>query len=101
MKTLEVKFNSLGEQVKRTVLFNKDGSLKRSNKNQALDIDENNAIKGWWEIFFEGQEGIKYEAQFRYDNNKGVRTFEPISVITLKGNELVSMDCTEVKCNIC
>ena len=67
MKTIICNFKSNGEKVRKTAVINDNLSeLSKSKKNEATDIiDDFMTEDNVWIIFFEENERLSYEVQFK------------------------------------
>lgn len=67
MKTIICDFKSNGEKVRKTAVINDNLSeLSKSKKNEATDIiDDFMTEDNVWIIFFEENERLSYEVQFK------------------------------------
>lgn len=82
MITIQIKFRSNGEEIKRTAILNNTLSeLSKSTKNQATDIVDNITEDGFWSIIFSEDDSTQYEIEFAYNQEEG-KTFTPIKAIT-------------------
>ena len=96
MKTIICNFKSNGEKVKKTAVINDNLSeLSKSKKNEATDIIDN-----VWNIFFEENERLSYEVQFKVDK-EGNKTLTPVKGITWEGgDDAVITDVQKVKVTV-
>lgn len=99
MKTIICNFKSNGEKVRKTAVINDNLSeLSKSKKNEATDIiDDFMTENNVWIIFFEENERLSYEVQFKVDK-EGNKTLTPVKGITWEGgDDAVITDVQKVK----
>ncbi len=102
MTTLIFNFMSNNTPVKKTAMFKSIGNgfdmvLSESRKNEAYDADIELYADGIWCIYFEGENGISYEIQMRYDLDDRMPTLEPIKAITWKDDYIDDVQTVTVK----
>ena len=90
MKTIDCKFKSNGENIQLTAVINDSlTELSKSKKNQATDIlDDFIQEDDCWCLFFEVNDSLGYELQFKVDRDDdgSVRkTLKPIKAVTWEG----------------
>ena len=87
MKTVICNFKSNGENVKVTAIINDNlTELSKSKRNEATDIiDDFIAEDNVWCLFFEKNEKLGYELQFKVVEN--CKTLKPVKAITWEGGD--------------
>lgn len=86
MVTIQIKFKSNGEEIKRTAILNDTLSeLSKNTKNQATDIVDSMTEDGFWSVIFDENDSTQYEIEFAYNQENG-KTFTPIKAITWVGS---------------
>lgn len=99
MKTIICNFQSNGEKIKKTAVINDNLSeLSKSKKNEATDIiDDYIAEDNVWILFFEENDHLGYEVQFKVDKKEN-KTLTPVKSITWEGgDDAVITDVQKVK----
>ena len=97
MVTIICKFMSEEKLVKKTAILSDDlNSLSKSRKNECWDVQHETYGDGYWSIFFEGEPGIQYEVEFKFDRVNRQMTLEPIKAITWKDDAIVDVQSVEV-----
>ena len=88
MKTIICNFQSNGDKIKKIAVINDNLSeLSKSKKNEATDIiDDYIAEDNVWILFFEENDHLGYEVQFKVDKN-GNKTLTPVKSITWEGGD--------------
>ena len=102
MKTIICNFQSNGEKIQKTAVINDNLSeLSKSKKNEATDIiDDFMTEDNIWIIFFEENDHLGYEVQFKVDKN-GNKTLTPVKSITWEGgDDAVITDVQKVKVTV-
>ena len=97
MITIICKFKSEGKLVKKTAILSDDLlTLSQSKKNDCYDIQNETYGDGYWSISFEGEPGIEYEVEFKFDRANRQMTLEPIKAITWHDDVIVDVQMVEV-----
>lgn len=98
MVTIICKFKSEDRMVKKTAILSDDlRSLSQSKKNECWDVQNETYGDGYWSISFEGEPGIQYEVEFKFDRANRQMTLEPIKAITWSNDVIVDVQHVEVK----
>lgn len=99
MKTIICNFQSNCEIIKKTAVINDNLSeLSKNKKNEATDIINDYIVEdNVWILFFEENDHLGYEVQFKVDKN-GNKTLTPVKCITWEGgDDAVITDVQKVK----
>ena len=97
MVTIICKFMAEDKQVKKTAILSDDlRSLSQSKKNDCYDTQLDTCDDGYWSIFFEGEPGIQYEVELKFDRDNRQMTLEPIKAITWHNDLIVDVQPVEV-----
>lgn len=97
MITIKCKFISEDKLVKKTAVLSDDlRSLSQSKKNECCDIQHETFVDGYWSIFFEGEPGVQYEVEFKFDRANSQETLEPVKAITWHNDVIVDVQSVGV-----
>lgn len=98
MKTMTFEFLSNGTKIrKRAVISDTLDKLSESKRNEAYDTDCELWADGFWSVFFEGDPGIQYEIELKFDKENRQKTLEPIKAITWENDVITDVQTVTVK----
>lgn len=104
MKKIVCNFKSNGEKVAVTAIISDDlSSISKDKRNQATDIiDDDMYDHEVWGLFFEMNDHLGYEIQFKVEKDSLRKTLKPVKAVTWEGSDddSVITDVQKVSVNI-
>lgn len=100
MRELRISFDSNGQHLKKVAMFKTFGNqpeLSKSKRNEAVDVQMEFDVEGYWSITFEGEAGTLYEIELVYDKENRQPTVTPIKAITWQNDVITDVQQAEVK----